>query len=273
MPPYTIENTPTRRKLSQAVGPTISTHRGIAGTQISMPVSANMTPSEIQRVVDVNQIKHIHFGCVEIFSSTVLLIAFVEFRPFTKMSEVEVNQWDELSQFLFCKRKFTNPIATNGALLEGFMFAIGCCKCSINNEKFGLYGSLRKIENTKDEWQNQGANPSLVGCILVSYEADLSANQGEIEFASTLTFTINGFKSSPNLDKDALLYDLGWWFQADKRTLQIQRDVSKKCTGGKLIFPNEHFWFDLSKCHGLIQLVWASSIFVHCTDPVQDRGW
>ncbi|MBW0572769.1 hypothetical protein O181_112484 [Austropuccinia psidii MF-1] len=62
--------------------------------QISMPVSANITPSEIRRVVDVNQIKRIHFGRVSIFSSTRLLIALVEFRPFTTMSEVKVNQWD-----------------------------------------------------------------------------------------------------------------------------------------------------------------------------------
>ncbi|MBW0593036.1 hypothetical protein O181_132751 [Austropuccinia psidii MF-1] len=57
--------------------------------QISMPVSANMTPSEIWRLVDVNQIKSIHFGHVAIFSSTGLLIALVEFRPFTTLSEVE----------------------------------------------------------------------------------------------------------------------------------------------------------------------------------------
>ncbi|MBW0549487.1 hypothetical protein O181_089202 [Austropuccinia psidii MF-1] len=99
---------------------------------------------------------------MEIFSSTGLLIALVKFRPFTKMSEVEVNQWDELSQSLFRKRRFTDPIATNGALLEGFMFAIGWRKCSTKNEQFGLYGSHRKIENTKYEWRNQGANLSSV---------------------------------------------------------------------------------------------------------------
>ncbi|MBW0567996.1 hypothetical protein O181_107711 [Austropuccinia psidii MF-1] len=120
-----------------------------------------MTPSEIWRVVDVNQIKRIHFGRVAIFSSTGLLIALVEFRPFTTMSEVKVNQWDELSQFLFCEKRFTNLIATNGALLEGFMFAIGWRKCSTKNEQFGLYGSVGKIEKAKDEWRNQGANLSL----------------------------------------------------------------------------------------------------------------
>ncbi|MBW0503466.1 hypothetical protein O181_043181 [Austropuccinia psidii MF-1] len=134
--------------------------------QILMPVSPNMTPSEIQRVVDVNQIKRIHFGCIAIFSSTRLLIALVKFGPFTTMSEVEVNQWDELSKFLFCERKFTEPIAINGALLEGFMFPIGWLKCRTRNEQFGFYGSLRKIEATKDECQNRGANLSLVGCIL-----------------------------------------------------------------------------------------------------------
>ncbi|MBW0547108.1 hypothetical protein O181_086823 [Austropuccinia psidii MF-1] len=131
-----------------------------------MPVSENMTASEIQRAVDVNQIKRIHFVHVAIFSSTRLLIALVEFRPFTKMSEVEVNQWDELSQFLFCERKFTDPIAKNGALLEEFMLAIRWRKCSTKNEQFGLYGSLGKIENAKDEWRNQGENLSLVGFIL-----------------------------------------------------------------------------------------------------------
>ncbi|MBW0502287.1 hypothetical protein O181_042002 [Austropuccinia psidii MF-1] len=98
-----------------------------------------MTPSEIQRVVDVIQIKRIHFGRMAIFSSTGLLIALVKFRPFTTISELEVNQLDELSQFLSCERKFTDPIATKGALLEGFMFAIGWRKCSMKNEQFGLY--------------------------------------------------------------------------------------------------------------------------------------
>ncbi|MBW0539706.1 hypothetical protein O181_079421 [Austropuccinia psidii MF-1] len=147
------------------------------------------------------------------------------------MREVEVNQWDELSQFLFHERKFTNPIATNGSLLEGFMFSIGWRKCSTKNEQFGLYGSLGKNENAKDEWWNRGANLSLVGCILGNYEANISANQGAFEFASALTFTMNGFKNSPHHDKDALLHASGWWFQADKQTSKIQRDASKWCTG------------------------------------------
>ncbi|MBW0554212.1 hypothetical protein O181_093927 [Austropuccinia psidii MF-1] len=176
------------------------------------------------------------------------------------------------------------------------MFAIGCHKCSTKNEQFGLYGSLRKIENAKDEWRNQGENLSLVGCILgqtlqyvgdklfqkiqtcyksldvpsfdqVNYEAEISTNQGAFEFASTLTFNINRFKNSPHLDKDSFLYASGWWFATDKRTGRIQRDVSKQCTGVKLIFPNEHFWIDLSNSHGLIQVVWASSKFFHYTDP------
>ncbi|MBW0512857.1 hypothetical protein O181_052572 [Austropuccinia psidii MF-1] len=180
------------------------------------------------------------------------------------------------------------------------MFAIGWCKCSKKNEQFGLYGSLRKIENAKDEWRNQGANLSPVGCILgkslqyvgdnlfeqiqncykslgvpsfdqVNYEADIPTNQGAFNFASALTFTMNGFKNAPHVDNNASLYALGWCFQADKWTGQIQRDASKQCTGGKLIFPNEHFWIDLSKCHGLIQVVWASSTFVHYTDPAQDN--
>ncbi|MBW0463574.1 hypothetical protein O181_003289 [Austropuccinia psidii MF-1] len=255
-------------------------------------------PSEILRAVDVNQIKRIKFGRLAIFSSTRLLIALVKFRPFTTMNEVEVNQWHELSQFLFCKQKFTNPIAKNGALLEGFMFAIGWRKCSTKNKQFGLYGILRKIENAKDEWWNQGANLSSLGCILgqslqyagdklfqkiqtcykslgglsfdpVNYEANIPANEGEFEFASALTFTMNGFKNSPHLDKDASLYALGWWFQADKWTGQFQKDVTKQCTGGRFIFPNEHFWIDLSKCHGLIQVVWENSTFVHLTDAAQ----
>ncbi|MBW0558844.1 hypothetical protein O181_098559 [Austropuccinia psidii MF-1] len=138
-------------------------------------------------------------------------------------------------------------------------------------KKFVLYGSLGKIENTKDEWRNQGANLSSVGRILVNCEADIPENQGAFKFASTLAFTMNGFKNSPHLEKDALLYSSGWWFKADKRTGQIKRDVSKRCTGGKLIFPNEHFWIDLSACHGLIQVVWASRSFVHYTDPAQDN--
>ncbi|MBW0575678.1 hypothetical protein O181_115393 [Austropuccinia psidii MF-1] len=230
-----------------------------------------MTPSEIRRLVDVNQIKHIHFGRVEISSSTGLLIALFEFRPFTTMSEVKVNQWDELSQFFFRKKRFTDTIATNGAFLEGLMFVIGWRKCSMKNEQFGLYGSVG----------NRGGNLSSVGCILgqflqyfgdnlfekiqncynslgvpsfdqVNYEGNNHANQGACEFASALTFTMNGFKNSPHIDKYASLYASRWWFQADKHTGQIQGDASKRCTGGKLIFPSEHFWIDLSDCHELI---------------------
>ncbi|MBW0523324.1 hypothetical protein O181_063039 [Austropuccinia psidii MF-1] len=193
-----------------------------------------MTPSEISRVVDVTQMKCIHFGHVAIFSSTRLLIALVKFRPLKTMSEVEVNQWDELSQLLFHKRKFTEQITTNGALLEGFIFAIGWPKCSTKNKQFGIYGSLRRIEDAKDEWQNQGANLSSVGCILgqslqyvgdklfqkmqtcwkslgvpsfdqVNYEADISTNRGVFEFASTFTFTMNRCKNLPHVDNYALL--------------------------------------------------------------------
>ncbi|MBW0564249.1 hypothetical protein O181_103964 [Austropuccinia psidii MF-1] len=259
-----------------------------------------MTPSEIWRVVDVNKIKRIHFGHVAIFSSTGLLIVLVEFQPFTTMSGVKVNQWDELSQFLFREKRFTNLIATNEALLEGYMFAIGWCKCSTKNEKFGLYGSVGKIENTKDEWRDRGANPSSVGCILgqslqyvgdnlfqkiqncynslgvpsfdqVNYEGEIPANQGSCRFASGLTFTMNGLRNLSHVDKDESLYALGWYFQADKRTGQIQRDGSKCCTWAEFIFPNEHFWIDLSECHGLIEVVWACSTFVHYTDPAQDN--
>ncbi|MBW0583532.1 hypothetical protein O181_123247 [Austropuccinia psidii MF-1] len=46
------------------------------------------------------------------------------------------------------------------------MFAIGWRKCSTKNEQFGLYGSVGKIENAKDEWQNRGANLSLVPTML-----------------------------------------------------------------------------------------------------------
>ncbi|MBW0555180.1 hypothetical protein O181_094895 [Austropuccinia psidii MF-1] len=166
--PHPLRNSGTSQKTNEAKS--IHKNNVFSSTQltaqISIPVSANMTPSEIQRVLDVNQIKRIHFGRMSIFSSTGLLISLVKSRPFTTMSEVEVNKWDELLQFSFCEGKFTDPIAANGALLEGFMFTIGWCKCSMKNEQFGLCGSLGKIENAKDEWQKGGANLGLVGCIL-----------------------------------------------------------------------------------------------------------
>ncbi|MBW0549257.1 hypothetical protein O181_088972 [Austropuccinia psidii MF-1] len=205
-----------------------------------------------------------------ISSSTRLLIALVEFRPFTTMSKVKVNEWDELSQFLFCKRRFTNPISTNGELLEAFMFAIGWRKCSTKNEQFGQ--SLQYVgKNLFQKIQNCYKSLGIPSFDQVNCEANIPAKQGAFKFASALTFTMNGFKNSPHLHKDASLYASGWWLQADKWTSQIQRDASKQCTGGKLIFPNEHFWIDLSECHGLIQAVWASSTFVHYTDPAQDN--
>ncbi|MBW0500366.1 hypothetical protein O181_040081 [Austropuccinia psidii MF-1] len=82
---------------------------------------------------------------------------------------------------------------------------------------------------------------------------------------------MNEFQNSSHLDKDTSLYASGWWFQADKQTGQIQRDASKWCTAGKLILPNKHFWIDLSECHGLIKVVWASSTFVHYTNTAQEN--
>ncbi|MBW0554817.1 hypothetical protein O181_094532 [Austropuccinia psidii MF-1] len=70
--PHPLRNSGTSRKKIEAK--TTQKNKFFSSTQptaqISMPVLANMTPSEIQRVVDVNQIKHIHFGHMEIFSST-----------------------------------------------------------------------------------------------------------------------------------------------------------------------------------------------------------
>ncbi|MBW0492144.1 hypothetical protein O181_031859 [Austropuccinia psidii MF-1] len=160
----------------------------------------------------------------------------------------------------------------------------------MKNKQSGIYQSLGRIEDAKDDWWNQVANLSLVGFILgqslhyvgdklfqrmqtcykslgvpssdqVNYEANISANRGAFEFASTLTFTMNRLKNFPHVDKDGFLYASGWWLQADKGNGKIQRDATKRCTGGKLIFPNEHFLIDLSECHGLIQVVWASSTF------------
>ncbi|MBW0523462.1 hypothetical protein O181_063177, partial [Austropuccinia psidii MF-1] len=71
--------------------------------QISMPVLASMNPSEIQRLVDVNRIKRIHFGRMAIFSSNGLLIALVEFRPFTTISEVKVNNGMNYHNSYFAK--------------------------------------------------------------------------------------------------------------------------------------------------------------------------
>ncbi|MBW0478309.1 hypothetical protein O181_018024 [Austropuccinia psidii MF-1] len=223
-----------------------------------------MTPSEIQRVVDVNQIKLPHFGCVAIFSSNGLLIALVEFRPFTTMSEVEVNQWDELSQFLFCERKFTDPIQTNGNYWRDLCLQLGGANAAQRMNNLVFMEVLGKLKIQK-------MNGGTKGQILACYEANISANQGASKFASALTFTMNRFKNSPHLDEDASLYALRWWFQADTWTGLIQRDASKWCTGGKLIFPNENFCIDLLECHGLIQVVWASSTFVHYNDPAHNN--
>ncbi|MBW0542049.1 hypothetical protein O181_081764 [Austropuccinia psidii MF-1] len=122
------------------------------------------------------------------------------------------------------------------------------------NEQFGLYGSVGKIEKAKDEWQNQGSNLSLVGCILgqslryfgdnlfekiqncynslgvwafdqVNYKGDIPANKGACKFASALTLIMNGFKNSPHLDKDAFLYALGW--------LATMLTISYACAGSR----------------------------------------
>ncbi|MBW0517185.1 hypothetical protein O181_056900 [Austropuccinia psidii MF-1] len=96
--PHPLGNSGTFQKTNEGKIPQQNTFFSSSRptAQISIPVSANKTPSELRRLVDVNQIKHIHFGRMEIFSSTGLLISLVEFRPFISMSEVEVNQWDEL---------------------------------------------------------------------------------------------------------------------------------------------------------------------------------
>ncbi|MBW0499119.1 hypothetical protein O181_038834 [Austropuccinia psidii MF-1] len=114
-----------------------------------MPVLANMTPSEIRRVVDVNPIKCIHFGCVATFSSTGLLIALVKFRPFTTMSEVKVNQWDELSQFLFHKRTFTNPIATNVHYWRNLCLGLGGANAAQRMNNFVFMEVLGKLKRKK----------------------------------------------------------------------------------------------------------------------------
>ncbi|MBW0560122.1 hypothetical protein O181_099837 [Austropuccinia psidii MF-1] len=203
-----------------------------------MSVSANMTPSEIQRVMDVTQIKRIHFGRMAIFSSTGLLIALVKFRAFTRMSEVKVNQWDELSQFSFVKENLQTQLQQMGNYWRDLCLQLGGTNAAQRMTQFGIRGSLGRIEDAKDEWQNQVANPSSMGCILgqslqyvgdelfqkiqncykslgvlsfdqVNYEANISTKRGEFEFPSALTFTMNRFKNLPHVDKGSFLYSLG----------------------------------------------------------------
>ncbi|MBW0552702.1 hypothetical protein O181_092417 [Austropuccinia psidii MF-1] len=264
MPPYIIAKNPTRRKLTQAVVRASSKRRGIVGSCVYHFLPAHNRPNvpvcfKRARITrDPQQGAYCIRACLR-YST------WLDWK-----SELEVNQWDELSQDLISKKRFTNPIATNGALLEGFMFAIGWRKCSKKNDQFGQ--SLRYVgDNLFEKIQNCYNSLGVASFDQVNYEGNIPTNQGACEFASALTFTMNGFKNAPHVDKDASLYALGWWFKADKRTGQIQRDSSKRCTGGKLIFPNENFWIDLSACHGLIQVVWASSTFAHYTDPEQDN--
>ncbi|MBW0521647.1 hypothetical protein O181_061362 [Austropuccinia psidii MF-1] len=84
-----------------------------------------MTSSEIQRVMDVNQIKHIHFGCVAIFSSTGLLIALVEFRPFTTMSEVEVKHGMNYHNSLFVKENSPTRLQQMGNYWRDLCLQLG----------------------------------------------------------------------------------------------------------------------------------------------------
>ncbi|MBW0540045.1 hypothetical protein O181_079760 [Austropuccinia psidii MF-1] len=154
------------------------------------------------------------------------------------MSEAEFNPWDELSQLVYQERNSTYQTSTNGELLRGFMLAIEWNKCSTKNQQFGIYGSIGKIEDAEEEWQKQGENIILVGFILgqslqyvgdkllqkiqtcykslgvpsfdqVNYEVENPTNHGEFEFASALTLTMNSFKNSPHVEKDALFYALG----------------------------------------------------------------
>ncbi|MBW0536990.1 hypothetical protein O181_076705 [Austropuccinia psidii MF-1] len=118
-----------------------------------------MTQSGIQRVVDVNKIKRIHFGCVAIFSSTGLLISLVKFRPFTTMSEVEVNQWDQLSQFLFSERKFTNPIATNGNYWRDLCLLYGGTNLAQRTNNLGF---IEPLGESKTQKMNGGMGTPLV---------------------------------------------------------------------------------------------------------------
>ncbi|MBW0473954.1 hypothetical protein O181_013669 [Austropuccinia psidii MF-1] len=74
-----LRNNGTSQKPNKAK--TTQTNTSFSSTrptaQISMPESENMTPSETWRVVDVTQIKRIHFDHMAIFPLTGLLIALV----------------------------------------------------------------------------------------------------------------------------------------------------------------------------------------------------
>ncbi|MBW0557060.1 hypothetical protein O181_096775 [Austropuccinia psidii MF-1] len=245
MPPYIIEKTPTRRKLIQAVVHASNTHGGIAGGRVyhfppahnrpNVPVSFKRT--RIAR--DPQQDAYCICVCLQ----------------YSKWLDWKVILWEH--QYF----KLNNALST--AIFRFRYLRSRICEA----RRMKNLVCMEVLGKLKTQKMNGGTEVP----ILARYEGNIPANQAACEFASALTLTMNGFKNSPHLDKDASQYASGWWFQADKQSGQIKRDASKWCTGGKLIFPKEHFWIDLSACHGFIQVVWASSTFVHYTDPAQDN--
>ena len=107
-------------------------------------------------------------GCNIIFSSTGKLVAIVKFNPFSSMSELDFNNLNKLSQFLFNQCCFLTKITINKTIKSGEMWAIGWRKSMTKGELYGLYGTTKNIQNHQAAWDDQKQDLDEAGKILAN---------------------------------------------------------------------------------------------------------
>ena len=65
--------------------------------------------------------------------------------PFDSMSPGEINGWEKLVFHFLDLTSYVSPVKTNGAQLDGLMWADGWRKCSKVDESFGRFCAMDKL--------------------------------------------------------------------------------------------------------------------------------
>ncbi|WAQ88707.1 hypothetical protein PtA15_10A126 [Puccinia triticina] len=260
------------------------------------------TPEELVQAMEIAaQFHYFHHGKVILTDrrEKSKIIAVIEFTPINELTPKEIAEINLVTSFLKATTEFINVVGSDSRSWFGRMWAIGWRKCMEAYELIGRYRNrqaIKKNPETYDRVMRSSATPcSILGQMLrrlanvvfeenrelmvqnsipsvASLEFDTPLNEDDC--APNLTFTVDGFCNQPHKDnKDISEFAFGLFLPVLKENWHLSTLPLDPCyTQGSFVFPDQQCGLDLSRCNGIVKMVWRANEYRHCTLPATMRS-
>ncbi|EFP84979.2 uncharacterized protein PGTG_11148 [Puccinia graminis f. sp. tritici CRL 75-36-700-3] len=231
------------------------------------------------------------------------IIALIEFTTWDQLKTADLDELDDVTQFLFSAKQFVNAVDSDSRSWGGKMFAIGWRKAMVAFQLIRIYRNKAAIAKSPETYNALMRKSYRISSILgrmfkrltnVAFEDNQEVMRkysipaiGHLAFnlpitdddcAPNLTFTANGFFNPPHCDDEDLSeFAFGLFIPVNKSDWSIARsERPTKLNGGQFVFPDYRCGIDFSKHDGFVKVVWRAKEVRHCTlhstnDPTCDQ--